>query len=123
MKIWLLVLITASVSLSAVAQTMFKFGVERTRFSNDMTVFSKAFSMLSSPYVLCGLGMYGIGTVMWLFALRSLDLSVAYPFVALSFVFVAVLSVVFLGETLTSTRILGTFLIITGLVVVFLGEA
>jgi multidrug transporter EmrE-like cation transporter len=111
-------IVFASVTLSALGQTAFKLGVSRTEISDAATFIVKAMSFVFSPFVLLGLTLYAVGTVLWLFALRQLDLSVAYPFVAMSFVMVALSSVVFLGETLDPMRIVGLSLIILGILVI-----
>ncbi len=112
------VIIFASVSLSALAQTSFKIGVERVRWGADASILGKSLAMLLSPYVIGGLALYGVGTILWLFALRQLELSVAYPFVAMSFVMVLASGVFFLGEPLSAGRIIGVCLIVSGLVVI-----
>ncbi|MDF1802677.1 EamA family transporter [Thalassovita sp.] len=106
-----------SVSLSALAQTAFKYGVSKVHLAESATLITKAMAFLFSPYVLLGLGLYGIGTVLWLFALRQLDLSLAYPFVAMSFVMVAASGMLFLGEPVNTGRLLGLGLIVLGLLV------
>lgn len=115
-------LILASVALSALGQTCFKAGVGRVSFAESAGLLQKSLGLLLSPFVLSGLAFYGVGTVLWLFALRRMDLSLAYPFVAMSFVMVAASGVLFLGETLTVTRVLGMALIISGLLVMALGR-
>ncbi|MBO6899319.1 MAG: EamA family transporter [Shimia sp.] len=122
MTAWLVLLMSFSVGLSAMAQTLFKFGVSQVQFTPQMSLISKAASMLLSPYVLTGIGLYALGTVAWLFALKKLDLSAAYPFVALSFILVAFLSFAVLGEPPSKTRLLGTSFIVLGLVFIFAGE-
>lgn len=114
-------LIFASVSLSAVAQTAFKMGVGQAQGAPDAALWVKVAGMLFSPLVLIGLALYGVGTVFWLFALRQLDLSLAYPFVAMSFVMVAGSGMLFLGEPVQPTRLLGIGLIILGLLVMARG--
>ena len=114
-------LVFVSVSLSAMAQTSFKMGVERVTTAPDAAAWMKAAAMLFSPLVLLGLALYGIGTVLWLFALRQLDLSLAYPFVAMSFVMVAGSGMLFLGEPVQPTRLVGLGLIILGLLVMARG--
>lgn len=116
---FLLVLI--SVSLSAVAQTAFKLGVSRVELAEGAALWVKALSFLLSPLVLSGLALYGVGTVLWLFALRQMDLSLAYPFVAMSFVMVAGSGILFLGEPVSPTRLTGLALIILGLLVMARG--
>lgn len=114
-------LVFASVSLSAVAQTAFKMGVARAETAADAAIWAKAVSMVFSPLVLLGLTLYGVGTLLWLFALRQLDLSLAYPFVAMSFVMVAGSGMLFLGEPVQPTRLIGLGLIILGLLVMARG--
>lgn len=107
----------ASVSLSALAQTSFKYGVSRVHLPDAAGLMTKAMAFLFSPFVLLGLALYGVGTVLWLFALRQLDLSLAYPFVAMSFVMVALSGIALLGEPVNAGRLLGLALIILGLLV------
>ena len=114
-------LVFVSVSLSAIAQTAFKMGVARVQLAPDATLWMKALSMVFSPMVLLGLTRYGFGTVLWLFALRQLDLSLAYPFVAMSFVMVAGSGMLFLGEPVQPTRLVGLGLIVLGLLVMARG--
>lgn len=114
-------LVFVSVSLSAVAQTAFKMGVARVQIAPDAALWMKALSLVFSPMVLLGLMLYGVGTVLWLFALRQLDLSLAYPFVAMSFVMVAGSGMLFLGEPIQPTRLVGLGLIVLGLFVMARG--
>ncbi|MCK0149800.1 EamA family transporter [Marivita sp. S6314] len=108
-------------SLSALGQTAFKVGVGQTNAAADAGLVLKIMGMLFSPMVLLGLALYGIGTVFWLFALKQLDLSLAYPFVAMSFVMVAGSGMLFLGEPVQTSRLIGIGLIILGLLVMARG--
>ena len=110
-------LVFISVAISAVAQTAFKLGVSRVTPDAGAGLLGKALTMLFSPWVLGGLALYGVGTVLWLFALKRLDLSLAYPFVAMSFVMVALSGMMILGEPVNAARVIGIGLIVTGLVV------
>ncbi|MEZ5675775.1 EamA-like transporter family protein [Thalassovita litoralis] len=110
-------LVFISVAISAVAQTAFKLGVSRVAPDAGAGLLGKALAMLFSPWVLGGLALYGVGTVLWLFALKRLDLSLAYPFVAMSFVMVAMSGMLVLGEPVNAARVLGIGLIVAGLVV------
>lgn len=49
--------------------------------------------------------------------MTKIPLSVGYPFTALSFVLVLVFSNIILGESLTTMKILGTILVVAGIVV------
>jgi drug/metabolite transporter (DMT)-like permease len=114
----LLVLILASVGLSAVAQMFLKMGVGAARATPDGSVAATLSAYAFSPYVVLGLGLYGLGAVMWLFVLSRLPLTAAYPFVGLGFIATMIIGVTALGEAVTPMRIFGTLLIATGCVLV-----
>ena len=109
------VVVFASVCLSAVAQLSFKFGVNRIEVLPDASLLVKISQFLLSPFVLLGLSLYGVGTVLWLFALKQIDLSLAYPFVGMSFFMVFFMGVFFLGEPFSVNRLIGTVIIVVGL--------
>jgi multidrug transporter EmrE-like cation transporter len=56
-------------------------------------------------------------SVAWWATLREFELSYAYPFMALSFVLVLLLSGVFFSESITSARVIGVLLVVAGLIV------
>jgi multidrug transporter EmrE-like cation transporter len=112
-----LALILVSVSLSALAQILFKLGVtgaSNHTVAGDGAAVVLANSMLT-PGVLVGLALYGCGTLLWLTALARVDVSRAYPFVGLGFVLTAILGYTFFGEPLTVERIAGILVVIGGI--------
>jgi drug/metabolite transporter (DMT)-like permease len=74
--------------------------------------------MLLQPYVALGFSCYAIGALMWLFVLSKIDVSMAYPFVGLGFVLTMLLGAVLLGEQVGVWRIVGTGLVIGGILLV-----
>lgn len=110
-----------SVSLSAIAQMSFKYGVNSVDLAQSSGLILKAWNLFTSPFVIIGLSLYGIGTVLWLFALKQIDLSLAYPFVGMSFVMVFLMGVFILGEPFNINRMIGTMIIIVG--ILFLARA
>lgn len=60
--------------------------------------------------------MYLISTGLWVWALRSLDISKAYPYFALGFIFVPLLGAFFFGETISIRSGLGIIMIISGVI-------
>src|SRR5262245_46708398 len=73
-----LMLILASVTISALAQIAFKLGLSSKGGSGN--AFDVIVAKLTTPGVLIGLALYGGGTLLWLTALDRVDLSQAYPF-------------------------------------------
>ena len=73
---------------------------------------------LFDPVFILAVGIYGLATLMWVWVLKTVPLSSAYSFMALSYVLVPILAVVFLGESLSWKYAAGTALILGGLFVV-----
>ena len=55
---------------------------------------------------------------LWVVGLRRVDLSVAYPFIALGLVFVSLLSWAFLREGVGPARVMGMLLISSGVALI-----
>jgi multidrug transporter EmrE-like cation transporter len=74
-------------------------------------------SLLLNPWVLSALFTGFVAVLCWMAALTHLELSRAYPFAALSFVLVLILSGVLFGETITLAKAVGIVVVIAGLIV------
>jgi multidrug transporter EmrE-like cation transporter len=74
--------------------------------------------LLLNPWVISSFAAAFMASLWWMAAMTQFELSFAYPFMSLAFVVVMVLSIMFLGEQLTWTKIAGTLIIITGLFVI-----
>jgi multidrug transporter EmrE-like cation transporter len=74
--------------------------------------------LLLTPWVISSFAAAFIASLWWMAAMTQFELSFAYPFMSLAFVVVMILSIMFLGEQLTWTKIAGTLIIITGLFVI-----
>jgi drug/metabolite transporter (DMT)-like permease len=72
---------------------------------------------LADPYLIAGLALYGVVTLLWLTLLRSVPLSRVYPYAALAFVLVPFFSWLFFGERIGATYLLGVAFIVAGVVV------
>lgn len=111
-----ILLLLGSIGLSAFAQLLLKLGAARTSLSPD--VVASGLSFVRNWHVMGGLACYGLSVLLWIRVLARLDLSLAYPFVSLGFIATMLFGGLFLGETLTVSRVLGTLLIVGGCVVV-----
>ncbi|MFJ1213064.1 EamA family transporter [Burkholderia pyrrocinia] len=99
------VLILAGVFLAAAGQVAFKVGADGRH----------AFAEFINAWVALGLVCYGAGTVLWIFALSKAELTVVYPFTALTFVLVFLAGIVFLGERVSYVQWGGVAMILGGL--------
>ena len=75
-------------------------------------------STLRDPYLIAAFAIYGFGTIVWVYVLKSVPLTVAYPFMALTFCAVPLLAWALLGESLSLRYMVGAGLIVAGLLVV-----
>jgi len=103
-------LIVVCTLLSAVAQILIKTGASTLTRSNP-------WSMLTNVPLVTGYSLYGLMTVMFIFALRDEELSFVYPIISLSYVWVAALSVWFLHEVLNPWKLAGVTTIVIGVAV------
>lgn len=117
MSFRLFLLILASVSLSALAQLALKLGTSAAG-GRANGIGGEVSGLIQSPMILVGLGLYGVGALLWLFVLGRAPLSLAYPFVGIGFILTMLAGAFFLDENLNATRVLGTLLIATGCVLV-----
>lgn len=62
--------------------------------------------------------VYCLGVVNWIFALRSVKLSIAYPLTSLNYVGILFGSYYFFNEVITVTRIAGVITIFLGVILV-----
>jgi multidrug transporter EmrE-like cation transporter len=69
---------------------------------------------LSFSWILCGLGIYAVGTCFWALCLGYLDLSYAYPFTGLTYVLVLGISWLLFHESMSWQRVVGVLLICAG---------
>ncbi|MEZ4622828.1 MAG: hypothetical protein R2867_46030 [Caldilineaceae bacterium] len=112
-------LIALSISTGVAGQTVIKLGVSQPQAAGHASgILSLVGMILGSPWVLLGLTLYGIGAVAWIAVLSRLDLSLAYPLLALNFVLITLSSRVILGETVPPLRWLGMLVICVGIVLV-----
>ena len=69
------------------------------------------------PFIFSSFFAAFLASLTWMAALSKFQLSYAYPFMSLSFLFVLLLSFIFLNEALTLQKVLGIVLVIIGLVI------
>ena len=112
-------LIALSISTGVAGQTAIKLGVSQPSTEGTVSgLFALVNLILTSPWVLLGLTLYGIGAVAWIAVLARLDLSLAYPLLALNFVLITLSSRLILGETVPTMRWIGMFVICVGIIIV-----
>ena len=111
MSILAIFLAISSVCLVSVGQLLMKVAATRlTDLSNPLTV-------ITCWPLIGALTAYLGSIVLWFFVLKLLPLRLAYPFSALAFVLVPLLAYWVLGEPLSLKWLVGSSLIMVGLVI------
>jgi len=75
------------------------------------------------PYFLGGTALYGVSFILYVNALSRVRLSVAYPFLGLTYVVVVFLSALVLEESVTLTTVIGALLVFAGVSLIGFGTA
>lgn len=73
--------------------------------------------MITNLPLVTGYSLYGISTVLLVLALRDGELSILYPVISLTYVWVTFLSVAFFKESMNLYKILGVFTIVLGVAI------
>jgi multidrug transporter EmrE-like cation transporter len=118
---WLAV--AGTIFLTVYGQLVIKWRVNAIHQSSPGTL-AKVFiflKFLSDPWIISALGGAFLASLFWMLAMTRLPLSVAYPFMSLSFAIVVLASAGFLGEALTVWKLVGAGLIGAGLIAISQG--
>ena len=74
-------------------------------------------AMFTDVWVLSALTAAVVAAGCWMLAVSRLEVGYAYPFMALSFVFVPIGSTLFFGESLPATQMIGIAFIVAGVTI------
>jgi multidrug transporter EmrE-like cation transporter len=116
-----LILILVSVSLGVAGQLCLKAGMDRVgglTGGNLEALVRTALNVLMTPLVLVGLTLYALAAVFWLIVLSKMDISLAYPMLALTYVLIPLAAQFILGEQMPTLRWFGIGIIFFGVAVV-----
>ncbi len=105
-----IVLVLLCTVLGTAAQLLMKTGMEHFRLD--------PVALLTNYPLIAGYVLYGINTVMLVLALREGELSVLYPIIALTYVWVTLASYLHLHESPNVFKNVGVLAIILGVVVI-----
>jgi drug/metabolite transporter (DMT)-like permease len=120
----LALLLTAS-ALTVVGEVLLKLGVNAVSaqigaFSLDPRVLWATFT---DWRVVLGFALVFGGALFWLGVISRVNLSFAYPLLALNYVLILIPSRFVLGETITPSKIIGAVIVVAGVIVITWGAA
>ena len=79
--------------------------------------------MFTNLPLFLGYCLYGVFAGLLVYALRYGELSILYPVIALTYVWVSIISVVMFHESMNLMKVVGVILIVTGVAVLGRGGA
>ena len=103
--------------IGAAAQMLMKIGAKNLPPVSVTAMLANPLIILSDIPLLGGLSCYGVFTLLLIFALRDGELSVIYPVIALTYVWVVFLSIVIFHETLNPFKACGVVVIVLGVAI------
>jgi len=116
-KIILLVLLSEAITV--IGQILFKkstntIGTYNLRNKSDCVRFLS--EIFTRPYLWLGIMAMAIGLVVWLLAIAQGDLSLVFPIGSLQYILILFLAHKFLGEKIDRMKLIGTLLVMAGIV-------
>lgn len=105
-----IIIVVLCTLLISLGQILIKFGVNKISFDN-------IFSLLNINLI-SGILVYVFAGVLFIGVLRKADLSLVYPIVGTSFIWVTILSYYFLNESINALKISGIFVIVLGVALI-----
>lgn len=108
--------VLSSVLCSSTAHVLLKKGA--STLLPGSTAPAKIIQAISNYWLVGGAALHGLALVLWVVALAKMPLSVAYPFIALSYVFVSAAAWYFFNEPLSATKLAGMGLVVLGVLVI-----
>jgi multidrug transporter EmrE-like cation transporter len=101
--------------LGAAAQILLKTGANQLAHPSPL-------AMLTNLPLLGGLSLYGVSTVLLVLALRDAELSLLYPVIALTYVWVTLLSLAIFHDRINPVKLAGVSIIVVGVGVLGFGS-
>ncbi len=108
------VFIAATLALTAYGQTILKARAIVLGSGENGSRLHYLFTMFTDPMVLSGLAAAVLASFAWTLAVQQTAISIAYPFMALSFVIVPILARLFLHEQISAGQLVGMGMIVAG---------
>lgn len=113
-KLWAIGLMILCTVFTSTAQVFYKFGANRLEFN--------LISLITNFPLITGMILYLIGAVIMITAFKGGEVSVLYPIIATSYIWVSLLSIYFFNESLNFFKVLGIFTIIAGIIFISTGS-
>lgn len=116
----LYILAFVSIALGAVGQLFLKMAATSSGVklsgTDIKTLAHFFFGLTKTPFTYLGGLSYGLSFILWMILLNKLDLSFLRPLVSVGYIITSLLAFFILNERITPFRLIGTALIVAGVV-------
>ncbi len=106
-----IILVLFCTVLGAAAQLLLKMGSQAV---DTASLYSIVWSMAMNVPLVTGLALYGLSMVLFVHALRNEQLSLLYPLISLTYIWVTTVSILFLNESVSFWKVTGVVVIVAG---------
>jgi multidrug transporter EmrE-like cation transporter len=103
--------------IGAAAQVFFKLGAMSIGGKTLAQVLANPVPVILNPSLLMAYSLYGINTALLTLALRKGQLSVLYPVISLTYVWVTLLSIMIFQEHMNFMKAVGLAIVVAGVAV------
>ena len=113
-KPWAIILVLCVTALTSSAQIFYKLGADKLVFD--------IMAIITNWPLIIGIVIYAIGAALLVVALKHGEVTVLYPVIATSYIWVAVSSWLLFGESINFLKMLGIVSIVIGIVLISFGS-
>ena len=111
-----IMLVTVCTLIGAAAQILIKTGAAGLPHNADL--WRNLIAMAANLPLAVGYTLYACSAVLMVVALKDAELSMLYPIIALTYVWVSILSVLVLHESMNVFKIIGISIIVIGVAII-----
>ena|SRR3989338_177409 len=113
-KLWAVFTVIFTTLLTSIGQILYKKAADQLVLT--------PLGLMTNIYLIVGVMVYAIAGILVIIALRGGEVSVLYPIIATSYIWVAFLSIYFIGESMNGWKWLGIATIFAGIVLIGFGS-
>lgn len=103
------------------SQLIIKWQMTKVSLDETISIYDKflfSIHMLVNPYILLSIVLTLFSGLSWMIAMTKFDISYAYPYTALGFVFILFFSSLLFNEVLSMYKIVGVSFIVLGIFII-----
>jgi drug/metabolite transporter (DMT)-like permease len=116
--------VMSSVIFASGGHLLIKAGLNHAaRLNTGTTLWQRLGHYLLEPAVILGLGVYLLGTLLWVLAVSKKSISYLYPITALNYVLVSLGGTLFFGEVIPRAHWVGIFTVVCGVILMQRSES